>query len=196
MSRLISGIGSFVVTVSMCCVAALAADYPKKIYDATYDIVNASTGKATMRMVSDGKGHVRTETTMPNSKFITIADYPKLESMTILEAQKMVMKGKLSAESYQGSEPDEMKKKNAKDLGSKVVAGHPCHGYEYTTKQGAYTSTTETWIGNDMGCFVQSTTTTPQGKSVTTLKSFSTKAPDVTLFSMTPPAGYKVTVTK
>ncbi len=196
MTRLISGIGSFVVAASLCCVAAVAADYPKKIFDATYDVVNPSSGKATLRMISDGKGHMRTETTMPNSKFITIADYPKLESMTILEAQKMVMKSKLSADSYQGSEPEEMKKKNAKDLGSKVVVGHPCHGYEYTTKQGAFNSSTETWIGNDIGCFVQSTTSTPQGKSVTTLKTFSAKAPDVTLFSMTPPEGYKVTVTK
>lgn len=192
MTRLISGIGAVVIAVFACSAAALA-DYPKKVFDATYDLVNPSTGAATMRMASDGKGHMRTETTTKGSKFISIADYPKLESLTILEAQKMAMRSKLSNDSYQGSEPEDMKKRNAKDLGSKVVAGHPCHGWEYTTKQGATSSTTETWIGNDIGCLVQSTTTLPQGKSVMTLKTYSAKAPDIIFFSMTPPAGYKVT---
>jgi len=187
MTRLFAGLASVLATL-VCCSAALAIDYPKKVFDATYEITSPS-GPSTMRMTSDGKGRMRTETHSGGSKFVTIADYPNLASITLLEAQKMAMKGKLSADSYQGSETADMKKKGAKDLGSKVVAGHPCHGYEYST---AGKFLTQIWIGNDIDWFVQSTATLPTGKSVTTLKSYTTKAPDPTLFSMTPPAGYKV----
>lgn len=187
MTRLIAGLGSVLATL-MCCTAALAVDYPKKVFDATYEITSPS-GKTTMRMTSDGKGHMRTETQSSGFKSVTIADYPGLASITLLEAQKMAIKGKLSQDSYQGSETADMKKKGAKDLGSKVVAGHPCHGYEYSS---ASKILTQIWIGNDIDWFVESTATMPTGKSITTLKSFTTKAPDPALFSMTPPAGYKV----
>ncbi|CAN5226790.1 hypothetical protein BH10CYA1_BH10CYA1_07680 [soil metagenome] len=187
MTRLIAGLGSVLATL-MCCSAALAIGYPKKVFDATYEITSPS-GPSTMRMTSDGKGHMRTETKSGGSKFVTIADYPGLVSITLLEAQKMAIKTKLSQDSYQGSETADMKKKGAKDLGSKVVAGHPCHGYEYNS---AGKFLTQIWLGNDIDWFVQSSATLPTGKSVTTLKSFTTKAPDSALFSMTPPAGYKV----
>lgn len=187
MTRLFAGLGSVLATL-VCCSAALAVDYPKKVFDATYEITSPA-GATTMRMTSDGKGRMRTETNTAGNKCITIADYPGLASLTLLEAQKMAIKGKLSAESYQGSETADMKKKGAKDLGNKVVVGHPSHGYEYNS---AGKFLTQIWIGNDIDWFVQSTATLPNGKSVTTLKSFSSKAPDPALFSMTPPAGYKV----
>ena len=40
--------------------AAHAADYPTMTFDATYDLSGSSTGKGTMRMVCDGKGHMLT----------------------------------------------------------------------------------------------------------------------------------------
>lgn len=190
MTRSIVAFGSL-FAVLFSATAALAVDYPKKVFDATYEVTGPS-GAATMRMMSDGKGKMRTETTTNGSKFVTIADYPNLASLTLVEAQKMAMKGKLSADSYQGNDSADMKKKGAKDLGSKVVAGHPSHGYEYTAAGGKYP--TEVWIANDIDWFVQSVSKLPTGGAqTTTLKSFSTAAQSPTLFSMTPPAGYKVT---
>lgn len=127
----------------------------------------------------------------PGSKVITISDYPNMMAVTLMEAQKMAFKAKLTADSYQGSETADMKKKGAKELGSKVVAGHPCHGWEYNTP--ASKVTTQIWIGNDIDWLVQSASQLPTGKSLMTLKSYSGKAPDQALFSTTVPAGYKVT---
>jgi outer membrane lipoprotein-sorting protein len=189
MTRLVAGLGTLVFML-VSCSAALAVDYPRKTFDATYEVAG-STGNSTMRMSSDGKGKMRVENITPAAKVVTISDYPSLAAITILEAQKMAMKSKLTAESYQGSETEDMKKRGAKDLGSKEVAGHPCHGWEYTTP--AAKSSTQTWIGNDIGWMVQSASQFPSGKSVVTLKTFSNKAPDAALFNMTPPAGFKVT---
>jgi len=188
MTRIVAGLVSL-VTALVCCSAALAVDYPKKAFDASYDLT-APTGNNTMRMCSDGKGRMRTETVTPGARVVTISDYPNLVSITILDAQKMAIKSKLTADSYQGSESADMKKKGAKDIGNKVVAGHPCHGWEYN--QPATKTVTQVWIGNDIDWLVQSNTQLPNGKSVMTLKSFAAKAPDASLFSMTVPAGYKV----
>jgi hypothetical protein len=190
MTRLISTACSVVAAFTWC-VAAYAVDYPKKVFDATYEVVNPAS-KAVMRMASDGKGHMRTETNSAASKVVTISDYPNAASLTLMEAQKMAIKGKLNADSYQGAEPADMKKKNARDLGSKVVAGHPCHGWEYTTTSGKTVFVTQIWTGDDTGWLVQSTSKLPTGDTVQTLKSWSAAPPSPTLFSMNVPDGYKV----
>lgn len=192
MTRVLSPVASVCATFAFAAMA-MASDYPTKVFDASYE-VSQPTGTAQMRMLSDGKGHMRTETATGGSKVDMIADYVKKQSLTLMPVQKMAFKGKLAEDSYQGNEESDMKKKHAKDLGTKVVAGHPCHGWEYTSTTTPH-YVTQVWLGNDIGWFVESTSTLPNGKSTTTLRSFSTKAPDATLFSMEVPAGYKASGT-
>jgi hypothetical protein len=168
--------------------AAMAADdiqYPKQAYDATYN-VTGSTGSYTMRMASDGKGHVRTENNMKTGKVISLMDYPGKTMTNAMEAQKMIMTMPLrpTAGTYDEAA---LKKNGAKSLGAKTMDGHPCHGWE-STSTGAVKTTTDSWIGDDTHYLVHSETTMPGGKQVMALKSWSDKAPaDITDL----PKGYK-----
>lgn len=164
--------------------AATTLEGPKVVFDATYTSISPA-GTSTVRMISDGKGHMRTETSTNGQKFISIMDYPKKESVTLMEAQKMAMKMTLKASTDVHDETS-AKQANAKSLGNKVVNGHPSHGWQYTTAGG----TTETWTGDDIKYLVKSETKTPQGKVTMDLKSFSNKLPSGDLFSI--PAGYKI----
>ena len=151
-----------------------------KPYDALYE-QTTPIGKATMRQMCDGKGHMRTETNMNGQKTVTILDFPNKTAITIMEAQKLFMKTPMSADVQKTAEPN-VQQPNAKSLGSKVVSSHPCHGWE--TKSGNIDSLT--WIGDDIHNLVRSESTTPQGKTVLDLKSFSSKAPAQDLTAIPP----------
>lgn len=166
---------------------ALAADieYPKQAYDATYTSTGP-TGSTTLRMCSDGKGHMRTETNAAGQKIVSISDYPAKMAYSIMEAQKMVMKVPLKA-APQVQDAESAKKANAKDLGIKVVNGHPSHGWEYTSSGGKV----QTWIGEDTHCLVKSETTTSSGKMTMDLKTYNGATPAEAMFKV-PSTGYKV----
>jgi len=164
--------------------AAMAANYPTESFDATYQVTTGAT-KTQMRMASDGKGHMMTETTAAGQKYGSILDYINNTSTSLIPQGKMAMKTKLpKGGGYVGDESS-VKQLGGKSLGTKVVNGHPCHGFEYTTAG----AKTETWIGDDCKCVVQSTTNSTAGKSVMELKSVAGKPSD-DLFKV--PAGYKV----
>lgn len=161
-----------------------AANWPTKAYDLTYSMTTP-TGSSQMRMVSDGKGKVLTQSEMANMKVTSIADYQAKVAYSIMDAQKMVYKMRLKEEgSVQTDEG--AKKLGAKSLGMKVIDGHPCKGWQYA----ANGVTTETWIATDLEAAVKSTTKTPQGTTSMVLKTVSIKSPDPKLFAI--PAGYKV----
>jgi len=179
----------FGVVLGALCAAApamAAAEYPKEKYDATYTM-KGPMGASEMRMASDGAGRLLTETKTPAGKMVSIADYKKMTATSLIEQTKMAMQVKLPAASAYTSPETMAKKPNSKSLGSKVIAGHPCKGWQYT----ADGANSEVWVGDDVKIMVQSTTTTPQGKTVMTLKSFSA-APAATAFNV--PAGYKLMV--
>jgi hypothetical protein len=172
----------------VCAAAAQAIEYPKIQFDATYQST-APQGTTQMRMVSDGKGHMRVESTASGQKFISISDYPNKMLYSIIEAQHMVMRMPLKDQPEQPQIHDEesAKRANAKSLGAKVVNGHPAHGYEYSTPNG----TTVVWIGDDIHYMVRSEMTTKDGtKVVTDLKQWSAGAPSANDFQV--PSGYKV----
>jgi hypothetical protein len=153
-----------------------------KPYDALYE-QTTPVSKGTMRQICDGKGHMRTETNMNGQKSVTIMDFPNKTTIMLIEAQKMFMKSPMSPEtekSFQNTQPP-----SSKSLGSKVVSSHPCHGWQ--TKNGNFE--TLTWVGDDIHNLVHSETTTPQGKVITDLKSYSSKAPAEDLTAI--PTGYK-----
>lgn len=163
-------------------------EYPKKPYNATYDY-NSPAGKQLMIMGTDGKGHMRTESNFNNYKVISITDYGKHESITLMEAQKMATRSKWKPGQNQAPITDEAsaKKRNAKSLGVKEISGRKCKGWEYTVPGGQAT----VWVDESVGCVVSSLTKTPQGMVSMILKDFSPKAPPPEAFTI--PTGYKVT---
>lgn len=80
MTRLVAGLGTLVFML-VSCSPALAVDYPKKTFDANYE-VTGPTASSTMRMSSDGKGKMRIENVTATSKVVTISDYPNLAAIT------------------------------------------------------------------------------------------------------------------
>lgn len=174
-------------TLSISTTIASANDVPsfaKKPYDVT--MTNTSpTGDSTVRTSSDGKGHIRSEVETKGSKSISIMDYPAGTITSLMVAQKMMVKMPLPKQEEPVTDVESARKAHAKELGAKVINGHPCHGYE--TKAGD--AVAQTWVGDDIHYLVHSETTSPKIKVVTDLKSYSPKAPESSLFDI--PPGYK-----
>ncbi len=164
--------------------AMAANDYPKQKYDATYTMTGPQ-GASEMRMASDGAGKMMTVTKVQGNAYTSIVDYLKMTSTVLIAQSKMAMQSKLPETGKYVNETDAVKKSGGKELGSKVVAGHPCHGYSYKNSSGS----TEVWIGDDVKFMVQSTTKTPAATTVMTLKSIA-GAPPASVFEI--PAGYKM----
>lgn len=174
------------VLMALSASAAIAQEFPKIVFDATYK-ASGPAGNTDMRTISDGKGHLRQETATHGMKIVSIVDYPGKVSYTIMEAQKSVFKTPLTQQTTPDVHDDaSAKKANAKSLGTKVIAGHPCHGWEYKTSQG----TSTIWRGDDIQYLVKSETVTPNGTMTMELTSWSTKAPAADAFKV--PDGYAV----
>lgn len=173
-----------VVSLTFSCINAIAQEAPKAAFDATF-VAGGPAGSSTVRMVSDGKGHMRTETKTNGQTFVTIMDYPGKVAYTVLDAQKMVMKTPLTA-TTEVHDSESAKKAKAKSLGAKTVNGHPCHGWEYTIPGGK----SEVWTGDDINYLVKSETTTKQGKMTMDLKTWA--APKLGANDFKVPTGYKV----
>lgn len=180
-------LGAAASVISALCVStAHAQEFPKMVFDATYKAAGPA-GDTAMRTISDGKGHLRQETSTHGMKIVSIVDYPAKTSYTIMEAQKLVYKTPLSTQTPPDVHDDASAKKvGAKSLGAKVVAGHPCHGWEYKTSQG----TSTVWRGDDTQYLVKSETVTPNGTMTMELTSWNTKAPAADAFKV--PDGYTV----
>lgn len=167
---------------------AMASNYPTEAFDAKYSISSGYSGKnmtSEMRMASDGKGHMLTETSAAGQKFGTIVDYLQKTSISLIPQGKMAMKSKLPPDGGFVADAESVKQMNGKSLGQKTINGHPCHGFEYESKSGK----TETWIGDDCKIVVQSITTSSAGKSIMNLQSIAGKPSD-DAFKV--PTGYKI----
>lgn len=174
-------------SLSITLIPALAADidYPKQVFDATYETKDTKIGNHSMRMVCDGKGHMRVESEAGGQKTVSIMDYPNKVCTTLIEAQHMAMRMPLTAPQKQITDEASAKREGAKSLGAKVVNGHPCHGYESSQSGG----TSRVWIGDDTRYLVRSETITPNGTIAMDLKAWSTAQPSADMFVV--PAGYK-----
>lgn len=164
---------------------SLAQHWSKKAFDATYDVQSAS-GKNSLRMVTDGQGHMRNEMTTSAGKVITITDIPNKVMYSVMESQRMVMKMPYSDAGSNITDEQTAKAVNAKSLGAKVIDGHPCHGWQTAQKD----STTESWTGDDIGCVVLSTTKAPGYTTGMKLVKYSPAKPSPSDFAV--PSGYKV----
>ncbi|MBK7749323.1 MAG: hypothetical protein IPP57_03340 [Candidatus Obscuribacter sp.] len=166
---------------------ALAEQTFPKVYDATYETKNAQ-GTQNLRLTSDGKGKLRTESQGAGYKVVSIIDYPGKFSYSIIDANKMVMKSPLKI-SYDGElTPAKAKSKNAKDLGYKDIDGHHCKGWQYNESG----MTIDSWVDEKAGIIVKSTTKGANVNNEMTLKTYSAKEAPATLFAI--PGDYKVMV--
>jgi len=177
-----AGVSLIVVTIATVN-AAWAADYPKA-YEATYETTMAGVGTMQNHYMSDGKGHMRTETSDQNGTTqICLMDYPQhtLTTTMLMNGQKRFMTSPLP--DYEG---DDASKKDAKDLGTKVIDNRPCHGYETTFKNG---QASDSWYADDnTECVILTESVGPEQKTITKLKSWVKTAPS---FSMSLPSDYK-----
>lgn len=166
---------------------ASTANPTPKAYDATYETTAAGTTSA-MRYICDANGHVRIEVSTPQGKAISLIDYPKKTMWSLVEAQKMAMKLPFNPDAGGPAIRDAQSalEHGANTLGSKVVEGHPCHGWE-TTIQG---TRSESWVGDDINALVLAVTSGPAGETTMRLKSYSAAQPEASLFTV--PADYKV----
>ncbi len=173
-----------VFLTAMCAPSAMADDYPTKAFDAKYDLTSPS-GKSELRMASDGAGKFLTATSAAGASYVTLVDYKKKTSTTLIEQGKMAMQSALPPGGTFVSDENTVKKAGGKEIGTKVIKGHPCHGYKYTNPSGG----SEVWIGDDVKIVVESITTSPQGKTTMSLKSVA-GAPPADAFKV--PPGYKL----
>lgn len=178
---------SVVVSLLTVCLGSqsLAQHWSKKAFDATYDMQSAA-GKGTLRMVNDGQGRMRNDMNLTSGKTTTIIDAPGKVMYSISEAQHMVVKMPYKDTSVNITDEQSAKAANAKSLGTKVIDGHPCHGWQTSMND----ATTESWTGDDIGCVVLSTTKAPSYSTSMKLTKYSAAKPAASEFSV--PAGYKV----
>jgi len=174
-------------TVLSLATAANATDAFPKAYDATYENKTAQ-GITNMHMLSNGKGQMRSEMNGPgNMKVVTITDFANKTTGTIMEAQKMIVKGKFSKDTASVMDEAEAKKLKATDLGTKMVNGHMAQGWSYKTKD----ATTEIWTDKDLQVTVKQITNAAGYKSEMNIKSLSANPPATTSYQL-PTSGYKV----
>jgi|GEM_PF-609648 len=167
--------------------AANATDAFPKAYDATYENKTAQ-GITKMHMLSNGKGQMRTECAGPGGmNVITITDFANQTTGTIMEAQKMIVKGKFSKDTASVMDEAEAKKLKATNLGTKMVNGHMAQGWSYKTKDG----TTEIWTDKDLQVTVKQITNAAGYKSEMNIKSLSANPPATTSYKL-PTTGYTV----
>lgn len=179
------------LSLALLLTTALAADFaqaqegPKTSFEATYTSIGPA-GPSTVRIISDGHGHTRTETTTNGSKYVSINDFNSKSCVTLIDQQKMAMKTPLkSAQDVHDAET--ARKCKARSIGTKVINGHPCHGWECTADGGKI----EVWTGDDINYMVKSESSTAQGKVTMDLKSWSPN-PTIREDHFKVPAGYRI----
>lgn len=162
--------------------AVLAADFPDKAFDATYEM-GGPLGNSTMRLLSDGQGHTRQEVTAANSgyKVVTITDYPKKTAVNLMVEQKMAIRMPFKpSTTHEVMDEATAKEHGATALGVKIIDGHPCHGWQYSTGN----QLNEVWSGDDIGNVVYSVQKSPQGQITMKLNKYSSNAPAAEVFSV------------
>ncbi len=166
-----------------------AGTWQTRTYDATFNMSTPST-KGSFRIAADGRGHSIVDSKVTQGHSLMIVDAPNKTTLMVTEAQgrKMAMKMPYKDASKYATTSDDVRRRNGTPLGTKVIAGHPCHGYKYMDRE---TGSTETWIGDDIDFMVETTTNSPgEGPTKLTLQTFSVSAPPSSTFTL--PAGVQV----
>lgn len=133
----------------------LAKTFPRNAYAAIYE-QSANMGKSILYLYCDGKGKVRLESTMPNSKAVssTIVDFVNKKRFFIDEKQKTYTVANLAKTGLAGFDEAMFKSVKAESLGKAKINGMSCHGYRATLPTDK-SAVLESWFDDRSGCLVQ-----------------------------------------
>ncbi|HEY9785118.1 MAG TPA: hypothetical protein V6D17_06925 [Candidatus Obscuribacterales bacterium] len=165
-----------------------AAQWVQKPIDATYE-VSSATGTIIYRCVLDGKGRQRHEMPTPRGRLITLVDLTTKSMVYIVEAQRVAMKMPCTPDPRLAVWDPKMAqnfKGKVKELGVRIIDGHPCQGWEAE----ANGMSVESWIATDIGALMFSTCHGAGFVSTTKLVNYSLAKPDPSNFSV--PSGFKI----
>lgn len=165
---------------------ALAFDFPKEAYVAKYDVTFPPDGKMEMVMGSDGKGMTFIKTTEGNKVTRDYFDYKTTTKTTFDDTRKQALISKMYEEDANFFDQDRYKRKGSKELGSKTVAGHQCHGFVF--EQGGKSA--DVWIANDCKVMVSTETSGQDAKTIILLKELN-KEPNSKEFKIEIPSDYQ-----
>jgi hypothetical protein len=135
------------------------ASQPIKPFKAVYEYKAGDAAPITQAWLSNGKGQVvmmpaKGSATDP----YTLVDYTTGESTALNPATKTAVSSKLEMPWISNGTCEET---NATILGDKTIDGHPCKGWKVTNGN----TTSEYWLGEDTGCYVQIISTLPNDKT-------------------------------
>jgi hypothetical protein len=170
--------------------AYAANDFPTAVYDTTLITAAPHFDESNLRIVSDGKGHIRGEWQYGEEvkSTITIIDYVKKQTFVLNQSKRTAMEIPFYPNSLIIDETD-LQTINAKSLGAKEYCGDHCHIYETRDKYGVY----KAWLGNDSHHIVYIEHLFPNGGGAQLegmrLGSWSSVTPSPNLFKI--PVGYK-----
>ncbi len=119
---------------------------PERPYNAVYQTLADPSSSVQTYIMSDGKGHTRSESTIAGQQYVSILDSTKKVCWSLNAQTKIATKVNFDTFAYY----DPSYAKAQKPLGSRVVDGHPCHGWQMNS--GGHS--TQTWVGDDTGCAV------------------------------------------
>jgi len=162
--------------------SAVRADdavYPHGTFTATFDTQSTAAGVGAARHISDGQGRLRIEIQQPGNTQIGIVDYVKGFTTEIVPSKQIAVTTPVVPHQ---SMAEESVKRDGTPIGTKVIDGHPCHGYQ--RRQGLFTS--DIWIGDDTHYMVHSDTYFQKDKSTFALRDWSDDPPSPDLFQIPP----------
>ena len=156
-----------------------AAKWPMEAFDAIYTCVEPD-GASCLRVLSDGKGRVRSEKTTLTSKVITLSDYPNKAAWNLLETQRKAIKTKIKVDDPGLIDKTNAAQYKAKPLGTRIVMGHQCHGWAYELAGGQ----NESWVGDELKYLIFYENKSNNGKTIVKLQRYSKTCPPLENFSI------------
>lgn len=165
--------------LSLSLVPALAQLPPERPFDAVYQTLTDPSQAMQTRVICDGRGHTRSESTISGQKYISVMDSAKRVCYALNAQLKTATKVPFDTAAYH----DPAYAKSQKPIGVKVVDGHHCHGWQMNSDG----HQTQSWIADDIGCTVL---VTVDNKPLMRLVKYQPYVPNPSLFSI--PSDYKI----
>lgn len=186
--RILASITAILAPYTMA-LTALAFDPPKESYKAIYDTNSSGKVASQTCMAWNGKDVGVLRAVVKGENFRIVSDFKNNKAIIFMDAHKIARPLPLDVEYIELFDMESYKKRSTKDLGTKTVNGHPCHGYLYMD----HGVSREVWIGVD--CKVVVLLKNPDEGNLLSLKSFEKSPPD-SEFVTAIPADYETYIKK
>lgn len=177
--RSLKNLATAVGILSLSSAQAMAQLPPERPYDAVYQTLADSSSSMQTHIISDGRGHTRSESTISGQQYVSIMDSTKRVCYALNAQMKTATKVPFDTSAYY----DPNYAKSQKPIGVKVVEGHPCHGW--LMNSGGHQ--TQTWVADDIGCTVL---VTSDNKPFMRLVKFQPYAANASMFTV--PSDYRI----